>query len=365
MLINRTDMVAPIDAVITWVDGNDRTHRKRREQALALAGYRKDEPTNATYETRFANQGEIYYCIASILKYAPFIRRIFIVGDGQTPAHISDFAKSGLSGADKIQIVDHRTIFNGYEGFLPTFNSLTIESMLWRIPGLAETFLYFNDDVFLNAPLSVSDLVSDEGKLVVYGKLRSIYPLTIKHHLRKFRCRLAGRKIPSAHFKTAQAHSARLLGLKHYIEIGHVPHIMQRRAFADFFAGDPHVLETQLEPKFRTIDQFSPVGLSNHYEFRCGNIELRPRSDGGYLKLRDAGQKRLSLIAAEQELFGCVQSLDEFSRGDLEAFRHTMLKKFGTYMPRTAITWMDNLDNRAASRRPEFEGTVVPVGQTA
>lgn len=358
-------MVAEIDAVITWVDGNDRAHRKKREQALALGGYRKDEPTNATYETRFANQGEIYYCIASILKYAPFIRRIYIVTDGQIPAHILDFAKSGLCGAEKIQIVDHRRIFRGYEEFLPTFNSLTIESMLWRIPGLAETFLYFNDDVFLNAPLSVSDLVSDEGKLVVYGRLRSIYPLTIKHHLRKLRCHLAGGKIPSAHFKTAQAHSARLLGLGQYIEIGHIPHVMRRSAFANFSKSNLDLLKKQLEPKFRTIDQFSPVGLSNHYEFTCGNIELRPRSDGAYLKPRDAGQKRLSLIAAEKELFGCVQSLDEFSRGDLEAFRNTMLKKFGAYMPRTAMTWMDNLDNRAASRQPEFEGSVVPVGQTA
>jgi hypothetical protein len=358
-------MVAEIDAVITWVDGTDRAHRKRREQALVLAGYRKDEPTNATDETRFANQGEIYYCIASILKYAPFIRRIFIVSDGQVPAHIWDFAKSGICGADRIRIVDHRTIFKGYEAFLPTFNSLTIESMLWRIPGLAETFLYFNDDVFLNAPLSVSDLVSDDGKLVVYGKLRSIYPLTIKHHLRKVRCHLAGRKVPSAHFKTAQAHSARLLGLSQYIEIGHIPHILRRSAFADFFKSRPHLLKKQLEPKFRTIDQFSPTGLSNHCEFSCGNIELRPRADGAYLKPRDAGRKRLSLIAAEREPFGCVQSLDEFSRGDLEAFRKTMLKKFGEHMPRTAITWMDNLDNRAASRQREFEGAVVTAGQIA
>src|SRR5690606_32825164 len=275
------------------------------------------------------NQGEIYYCIASILKYAPVIRRIYIVTDGQIPAHISDFAKSGLSGADKIQIVDHRTIFNGYEGFLPTFNSLTIESMLWRIPELAETFLYFNDDVFLNAPLSVSDLVSDEGKLVVYGKLRSIYPLTIKHHLRKLRCRLEDGKIPSAHFKTAQAHSARLQGLSQYIEIGHIPHVLRRSAFADFFKSNPDLLKKQLEPKFRTIDQFSPVGLSNHHEFRYVNIELRPCSDGAYLKPRDAGNRRLSLIAAEQVRFGCVQSLAAFSRGDLEAFRHSMLKKFG------------------------------------
>jgi Stealth protein CR2, conserved region 2 len=34
---------------------------------------------------------------------------------------------------------------------LPTFNSRAIESMLWRIDGLADRFVYFNDDMMLTA----------------------------------------------------------------------------------------------------------------------------------------------------------------------------------------------------------------------
>jgi len=69
----------------------------------------------------------------------------------------------------KIRIVDHRAIFAGYEDALPTFNSLSIETMLWRIPGLADHFLYFNDDVFLTAPVTPSDFFSADGP-VLRGK---------------------------------------------------------------------------------------------------------------------------------------------------------------------------------------------------
>jgi len=43
--------------------------------------------------------------------------------------------------------VDHRDIF-GDAGRLPTFNSHAIESRLHKIDGLAEHYLYVNDDVF-------------------------------------------------------------------------------------------------------------------------------------------------------------------------------------------------------------------------
>ena len=48
-----------------------------------------------------------------------------------------------------VSIVDHKDLFEEYSEYLPTFNSLSIETMLYRIPGLAEQFIYFNDDFFL------------------------------------------------------------------------------------------------------------------------------------------------------------------------------------------------------------------------
>ena len=51
-----------IDAVITWVDGNDPAHRARR------AVFQADTDLSAARDTRFADNGEIYRAIASLLK---------------------------------------------------------------------------------------------------------------------------------------------------------------------------------------------------------------------------------------------------------------------------------------------------------
>jgi Stealth protein CR2, conserved region 2/Stealth protein CR1, conserved region 1 len=134
------ETVREIDAVIAWVDGSEAQHLASRLKHRG--GLRRS--------TRFADSGEIYYCIASILKYAPFIRRIWIVSDAQSPKFLREFAKAGLCEPDFIQVVDHTALLSDFPEALPTFNSRTIEAVLWRIPGLSERFVYFNDDFFAN-----------------------------------------------------------------------------------------------------------------------------------------------------------------------------------------------------------------------
>ena len=53
---------------------------------------------------------------------------------------------------------------------LPTFNSYAIETMLWRIEGLADRFLYFNDDMMLVGPVEPTDFFSNEGKVKLRGR---------------------------------------------------------------------------------------------------------------------------------------------------------------------------------------------------
>ena len=126
-----------IDAVITWVDGADPNYQMK---------YRKYFSGRSNIKKQFLQSNEITLCIASILKYAPFIRKIFIVTDGQSPNldEIKDFAN-----LDKLKIIDHKEIFYGEEEFLPTFNIRSIDAVLYKINDLSEKFIYFNDDMFL------------------------------------------------------------------------------------------------------------------------------------------------------------------------------------------------------------------------
>ena len=69
-----------IDVVITWVDGSDVEHAKKRAKHL-----HESAPKSRNYaasNSRFQNSGELYLCIASILSFATFVRKIWIVGSG-------------------------------------------------------------------------------------------------------------------------------------------------------------------------------------------------------------------------------------------------------------------------------------------
>ena len=158
-----SEMMQQIDVVIAWVDGNDPKLKQKRMQYQG-----KTQASDAVSDTRFASNHEIYYNVASILKYVPFCRHIYIVTDGQQPQWIDDFVQDGMCAAGKIRIVDHREIFTGYEQYLPTFNTRSIETMLWNIQGLSDYFFYLNDDFFFNAPAQLEDILIDQ-KRVIYG----------------------------------------------------------------------------------------------------------------------------------------------------------------------------------------------------
>ncbi|KUO12285.1 stealth conserved region 3 domain-containing protein [Streptomyces sp. DSM 15324] len=133
------DVDFPVDAVYTWVDGSDVTWLERKNAVLAGLGL--DTEDAATSAARFRDRDELRYSLRSIDMYAPWIRTIHLVTDRQVP-HWLD------TSHPRVRVVDHSEIF-GDRGALPTYNSHAIESQLHHIEGLAEHFLYFNDDVFL------------------------------------------------------------------------------------------------------------------------------------------------------------------------------------------------------------------------
>jgi hypothetical protein len=324
-----------IDAVITWVDGKDKKHLKKRLDAMSRLGLLDSNAHNATYETRFNDSGEIYYCIASILKYAPFIRTIFIVTDNQEPPYINLFSEQEICTRDKIKIVDHTVIFKGLEDCLPTFNSLSIESLLWLIPGISEYFLYFNDDFFINAPISQQVLIDHTGKLQLHGKMRSIWPLKLKFRVRNLRYRLLRRNNIPAHFKTAQVLSAQLAGLTQYLQLGHTPHIIRTETLNSFFEEHHELLRDQVCYPFRSIKQFLPVGLANHLEIKNNNARILPEEPSIYMKPNTPEDDSFSLeqMLKEEYKYGCIQSLDEFTPDRLDQVRKTMRKKLADYLP--------------------------------
>jgi len=75
------------------------------------------------------------------------VRRIFLVTCGHVPPWLD-------TADERIRLVRHDEILDS--SCLPTFNSHAIESALHRIPGIAERYLYCNDDFFFGRPVAPS-----------------------------------------------------------------------------------------------------------------------------------------------------------------------------------------------------------------
>ena len=115
-----------IDAVLLWVDGNDPVLTAKRSKYAPADALKMSDVAGAT---RYANVGEIFWCIASLNRFASFLHKIYIITDGQDP-HLDPFLEKNFpSGHIPYEIVDHKTIFKGYEEYLPVFNSTSIETM--------------------------------------------------------------------------------------------------------------------------------------------------------------------------------------------------------------------------------------------
>lgn len=302
--------MSDVDAVIAWVDGSDPAHRQRLEQALAARGMPR--PSSA-HPTRFNDAGEIEYCLASILRHAPWIRRIHIVTDAQAPPLMHRIAGTAL--AQRVRLVDHREIFAGFERYLPTFNSRAICSMLWRIPGLAERYIYFNDDMALLRPVEASDFFRDGG-VVQRGEWRPQQATTVagrlatwwKSNIRKGPVRDGERM--------AQETSARLAGFERkYYRMQHVPYPFRRATLESYFAAHPDVLERDLEFPFRRPGQFRAECLAAHLEIAAGSAVLDNRLRVVQLKPRRQSALRVAAKLARadrdpRDAFVCVQSLE-------------------------------------------------------
>ncbi len=133
----------PVDVVYTWVDGNDPIwNRARTERLAGISGTAQTRQSSG--QARFVSRDELRYSMRSVHLFAPWVRRIHLVTAGQVP--------SWLDTSDpRVRVVDHSEILPA--DALPTFNSHAIESALHRVPGLAEHFVYLNDDVLLARPV--------------------------------------------------------------------------------------------------------------------------------------------------------------------------------------------------------------------
>jgi hypothetical protein len=125
-----------IDFVVLWLDSNDPVWIKTYND------YRPEKPIQD--RARFRNWNIFHYWFRAVEEYAPWVNKVYLITNGKFPDWIN-------SNCEKLVLVKHSDYIP--DKYLPTFNAMTIELNLGRIEGLSEHFVFFNDDMFLNAPV--------------------------------------------------------------------------------------------------------------------------------------------------------------------------------------------------------------------
>jgi hypothetical protein len=238
--------------------------------------------------------------LRSIRNYAPWVRTIWLVTDDQVPAAI-DRQRAQL---DNIRIVDHREIFRGYEQLLPTFNSRAIETMLWRIEGLADRFVYFNDDMMLLSPVEPTDFFSQDGKVRLRGRWSNW-----DEQLQKGNSFNGGGKLLGAE----------MLGYtpKLFFSSDHMNYPMLRPAMEELFEEFKPAFLANAAYRFRNRQQFWPISAHDHLLLNSNRARVvKPRSSA-HFSVRycqtthpKALEARLKQLADGTMRFACINYLE-------------------------------------------------------
>ncbi|MEV7885081.1 stealth family protein [Streptomyces sp. NPDC002817] len=281
----------PVDAVYTWVDGDDPAMAAKRRAHQALS-----HNTIAPRETgasRYTSHDELRYALRSLEMYAGFVRHVYLVTDSQIPDWLDPQAE-GLT------VIDHRDILPA--DALPVFNSHAIESRLHHIPGLSEHYLYFNDDVFINRPVGAEHFFHGNGIARI-----PLSPLKLgigaPHPLEP---------APNSAGKNAREIISRFHGRQITNKSLHTPHPQLLSVMREMESLGIEELDRTSYSRFRSTSDVAPASTLHHHwamaTARAVPADYRFR----YVQLGTPDmRRRLSRLAAGEDVdFFCLNDVD-------------------------------------------------------
>ncbi|MFF8945175.1 stealth conserved region 3 domain-containing protein [Streptomyces sp. NPDC014864] len=323
------DVDFPVDAVYTWVNGADVAWLERKNEFLAARGMETQDA--ATSAARFRDRDELRYSLRSIDMYAPWIRNIYIVTDRQVPTWLDQ-------SHPRVRVVDHTEIF-GDRGALPTYNSHAIESQLHHIEGLAEHFLYFNDDVFLGRTVQPGMFFLGNGQAKHFMSPTSV-AMSPPSHEDEFNISAA---------KNNRALIERSFGQTLVHSFLHAPHPLRRSVLADIEREYGPAMKATARNQLRSHSDVS-VASSLHHYYGFHTSRSAPGSIScGFVNvgLAEHGPRLNRILTARPHDVFC---LNDFHDGDVpEEEQDAILAAFlPSYFPVASQFETGSLRNRRA-----------------
>lgn len=322
-----------IDFVIAWVDGSDPAWRAEK------AHYKGEPLGEDDRNVRYRDWDNLHYWFRGVEKYAPWVNKVHLLTWGHVPQWLQ-------LEHPKLHVVNHKDFIPAE--YLPTFSSHPIELNMHRIPGLAEQFVYFNDDFFLTAPVEPTDFfvnglpcdVLEESPLritfndvVLYVNVNDI--LFVNRHFKKPDCR---RKNLSKWYslKTPTTLAKNLLlsafcrdsffGLNHH----HLPQAYLKSTLEAVWKADPQLLHETCTHKFRDAADVSQC-VFKFYQLASGNYHLYNKRKNGHWFFGGTDPKPVAkAIRTRQYKFICYNDSEKV---DFEEAKRILQEAFEEALP--------------------------------
>lgn len=263
LLENKSEGDFPVDVVYLWVDGTDPDWLATRDNFIA-SSEKKPDSGHSAHASRFRQADELKFSIRS-LGLLPWVNNIFVVTAGQVPDWM-------LTSHPKIRLIDHAEIIE--PEYLPTFNSHSISANIHRIPGLAEHFLYFNDDLFIGRPTGKSSWFTPDGLAQVMftrtlqpGPSASLSNPTLQARRNTIQLALNGGLVTSPR------------------SLQHAPHPMRRSVMERAWEMFPSELAETTASKFRSNKDIVPEWIHNFLALTEGSAQMGKKRSYRYLAI--------------------------------------------------------------------------------
>lgn len=280
------DWPFPIDLVYTWVDADDPVWQEQRAK-LAGQDIPSASPLASVNAARWYSRDELRFSLRSAWMYAGFVRKIFIVTNGQVP--------DWLEASPDVSVVTHDMLYEDLND-LPTFNSNHIETVLHRIPGLAEHFLYLNDDFFFASPAKPSDYFTRSGICHIFTSSRFLDQRPLTEH---------DRATVAAHKNTRDLIAAKL-GHNVSQKFRHAPYVMRKSVWQEIDDLFGHELANTRHNRFRSWEDLNGQFLYCHYALLKGYGITAPISYKYLEVLDDDFELRLSELDDHKTQVFCL-----------------------------------------------------------
>lgn len=322
-----------IDFVVLWVDSNDKKWQKSRAKYANETGSLK-YMDNA--DERYRDWELFKYWFRGVEKFAPWVNKVHLVTCGHIPKWLN-------TKHPKLHVVKHSDFMP--KEALPTFNTNAIELCIHNIPGLAEQFVLFNDDVFITGNLKHTDFFK-EGIPVNTMSLLAITPSGERQYSRTL---VNNIEIINDHFNFSEFKKDNLFdclsikqgryllttiplllykdfpGFKNY----HIANSYLKSTFKTVWHEEPNILKTTILSKFRNYDTNVSDWLINYWQFASGDFIQRSHRFGSSSFINDSNIPKI--IEKQKYKILCINDKDDIE--DFESVKENVRSAFEKILP--------------------------------